>query len=200
MNQTTTTMRVGDHPVEDAFAPLHSPKQEIRTRAVLDRHAAAGNVELRSGEVQDWNTPTPERMMNTGKLRRALAPQRVSGLRIYIAGPMSFIPYFNFPAFDAAEKLLRSHGHDVFNPAEADRRRHGKDISLNNPTGDPEQAKREHGFSLREALLDDTHYICTTATAIAMLPGWERSYGADAEHRLAVALRHQVLYLGGFYA
>ena len=114
----------------------------------------------------------------------------------YLAGPMSGIANFNFPAFHAAAEHLRSLGHKVFNPAERDIERHGgTDISKDNHAGDPSLAAKVHGFSLREALADDTAYICKEANAIAMLPGWEKSNGARAEHALAVALGHSILYL-----
>jgi len=116
--------------------------------------------------------------------------------RTYLAGPMSGIPEFNFPAFNAAAARLREAGHTVFNPAERDIERHGGvDISKGNATGSQEHAAKEHGFSLREALADDTAWICKEATAIAMLPGWENSKGARAEWHLALALGHEVIYL-----
>ena len=109
---------------------------------------------------------------------------------------MTGYPNFNYPAFHAAAAHLRSQGHTVFSPAERDIERHnGVDISLTNPTGDPKLAAKQHGFSLREALADDTAFICKEATAIAMLPGWEKSNGARAEHALAVALGLEIIYL-----
>jgi hypothetical protein len=118
-------------------------------------------------------------------------------MKFYLAGPMTGIPNFNFPAFHAAAAILRAQGHEVFNPAERDIERHnGVDISFSNDKGDPEQAKRDFGFSLRDALAEDTAYICREADAIAMLPGWENSKGARAEHALALALGHSVIYLG----
>ena len=38
--------------------------------------------------------------------------------RIYLAGPMSGLPDFNYPAFHAAAAVLRAQGHYVENPAE----------------------------------------------------------------------------------
>jgi hypothetical protein len=108
---------------------------------------------------------------------------------------MSGIPEFNFPAFNAAAAALRAEGHFVFNPAERDNERHGVDISKGNPTGSQEQAAAEHGFSLRDALAEDTAFICKEADAIALLPGWERSPGANAEWALARALKHKFIYL-----
>lgn len=117
-------------------------------------------------------------------------------MKCYLAGPMSGIPNFNFPAFNSAAYTLRKQGYEVFNPAERDIERHGGvDISIGNETGDQALAVATHSFSLRDALADDTAYICKEANAIAMLPGWENSKGARAEHALAVALGHQVIYL-----
>lgn len=120
----------------------------------------------------------------------------MKSMHIYLAGPMTGIPHFNFPAFHAVAAGLRAHGHKVFNPAEKDIERHsGVDISAGNLTGDVAQAVTTHKFSLRDALGEDCEYICKTADAIALLPGWERSFGAVAEHALAVALKHTILYL-----
>ncbi len=114
-------------------------------------------------------------------------------LKIYVAGPMTGIPHFNFPLFNKVTGTLRELGHEVFNPAERDIERHGG-VDISNPSGDQNQAAKEHGFSLREALADDMEYICKTATAIMMLPGWEGSPGARAEHALAHCLKHKILY------
>ena len=116
-------------------------------------------------------------------------------MNIYLGGPMRGLPNFNFPAFYEAANKLRAEGHTVFNPAERDNDTHGVDISEGNTTGDEEQASNEHGFSLREALGDDTSYLCLHADCIALLPGWERSLGAKAELALAKALGHQEIYL-----
>ena len=112
--------------------------------------------------------------------------------RIYVAGPMQNIPEFNFPLFNAVANYYRANGHTVFNPAEKDIERHGgTNISAGNATGDINAAKKDHGFSLRQALAEDTNFICLEADTIVMLPGWEKSNGAQAEHRLAVALQSE---------
>jgi len=112
--------------------------------------------------------------------------------RVYVAGPMQGKPEFNFPTFNAVAWALREQGHIIFNPAERDiERHHGVDISKGNNEGSLDKVKSTHGFSLREALAEDTNFICLVANTIIMLPGWEKSNGAQAEHRLAVALQSE---------
>ncbi len=106
--------------------------------------------------------------------------------RFYVAGPMRGIPFFNFPLFHEVTKQLRARGHMVFNPAERDNERYGRDSS--NPTGDLHQAEREHGFNLRVALGEDLEFICKNATALVGLEGWWNSPGACAEVHTALAL------------
>jgi len=118
---------------------------------------------------------------------------------IYLAGPMQGYPQFNFPRFNAVARALRANGHKVFNPAEKDIDRHGGvDIAKDNKFGSLVQAKDEHKFSLRTALEDDLRFICKEADTIVLLPGWEKSNGAMAEHRTAVALMSEgmeIIYL-----
>lgn len=116
-------------------------------------------------------------------------------MRVYLAGPMSGIPHFNYPAFHAAAAELRAAGHEVFNPAEHDIETYGKDIS--NPDGSAEQAAAEHGFDRRAALKVDLSWICEHAEAIALLPGWEKSSGARAEWALASAIGLDLLLMDG---
>jgi hypothetical protein len=101
---------------------------------------------------------------------------------LYLAGPMTSIESYNFPAFDAAAKQLREAGHTVFNPAENDRE-NGFDA-----TGLKGHEAAEHGFDLRTALKQDLSWICDHAEGIALLEGWEKSRGAKAEVALADAL------------
>jgi hypothetical protein len=118
--------------------------------------------------------------------------------KIYLAGPMQDIPEFNFPRFNAVATALRQNGHEVFNPAEKDNERHGTNIAAGNDNGSVEAAKAEHGFCLRTALAADLEYICKHADTLILLPGWEKSQGAQAEWRTALALKSEgmeVIYL-----
>ena len=94
------------------------------------------------------------------------------GVKIYLAGPMTGLPEWNFPAFLEAADKLRSAGHEVMSPAEHDLQG-GFD-----PTGDG------HDFNLRVAFRWDLDQV-QSVDAIVVLPGWTRSKGARAE--IAVA-------------
>lgn len=130
-----------------------------------------------------------------GNRTTSQATHKTFPMIVYLAGPMQGISEFNFPLFHKAAAQLRSAGHTVFSPAEADIERHGADISRGNITGSVEQAAREHGFSRREALAIDLTWICKYAEAIALLPGWEHSGGARAEKAAGDALGLKIIYL-----
>jgi hypothetical protein len=89
------------------------------------------------------------------------------GLKIYLSGPMTGLPDYNYPAFHEAAKQLRAAGHEVYNPAE---------YAYDGPLDD---------FPIRQAFAEYARYITTEADAIALLSGWEWSHGAQAEYSLA---------------
>jgi Domain of unknown function (DUF4406) len=109
--------------------------------------------------------------------------------RIYVAGPMSGLPDFNRPAFNEAAEALRDGGWIVFNPAE-------NDINVFGSTEAADKAfLADRTAALRVMLGADLNWICSEADSIAMLPGWEKSLGARAEHATAVALGLEIIYL-----
>lgn len=114
-------------------------------------------------------------------------------MKIYLAGPMTGYKDFNFPAFMAGAKLLRELGHEVFNPAEHDIKLYGTEMNKSE-TGDVTEAEAK-GFDKRVAIKADLTYIIDEADAIALLPGWERSKGANAEFWTAQFLGLEVLQL-----
>lgn len=92
-------------------------------------------------------------------------------LRIYLAGPMSGIPDYNYPAFNAEAARLRALGHHVENPAEN--------------TAPPCNSWAGYmRIALRQML---------TCDAVALLPGFAESRGATIEHDLAKQLGMRVL-------
>jgi hypothetical protein len=105
--------------------------------------------------------------------------------RVYIAGPMSGLPQFNFPAFYAAAEALRACGYDVVSPAELDDAE-DKGAAMASKDGNPAHAARSWGdFLARDVkLLADGVVIQNTyepIDGIIFLPGWEKSKGAKLE-------------------
>jgi dienelactone hydrolase len=105
-------------------------------------------------------------------------------MKLYLAGPMSQKPFFNYPAFHAAEAELTDVGHEVFSPARMTEFDHGADYSTRYPTGDHAAAVCD-GFNFRRAMAWNLMAICNEVDAIALLPGYEQSKGTQVE--LAVA-------------
>jgi hypothetical protein len=116
---------------------------------------------------------------------------------VYVAGPMTGYPEFNFPAFNTVAARLRGEGWIVYNPAEKESEK-GLDDEARK-TGDAKLAI-ENGFDFREVYMWDINKVINS-DAIYMLPGWENSPGACGEHAVAVAMRrhypdYQIIYEG----
>jgi hypothetical protein len=90
--------------------------------------------------------------------------------RLYLCGPMTGLPQLNFPAFNAEAERLRALGYDVINPAEL----------------------AEPGTPWAQCMRTDIRMLLM-CDAIAMLPGWERSRGANLEWLIATELGMPVL-------
>ena len=87
-------------------------------------------------------------------------------MKIYIAGPMTGLPEFNYPLFNAVAKRLRELGYEVLNPAE-----------------NPEPACGTWAGYMRMALVQ-----LVQCDLIVLLPGWTESRGATLERAIAQAL------------
>lgn len=118
--------------------------------------------------------------------------------KIYIAGPMTTIPFFNFPSFDRWRGRYEEIGYEVFSPADHDRELLGKSLSwtpsVEDSTANWKSWNIPDAPSLRRMLGDDLAWIAAEATHMFMLKGWENSRGAKAEHALAVALDLTIIY------
>lgn len=102
---------------------------------------------------------------------------------IYIAGPMSGIPYFNFLAFDEAKAFLTLQGWNVISPADLDRELHGFEaLTLPSST---DWTVLPKNLKLTRIMTYDALAVINDADAIYMLRGWEKSKGARAEKALA---------------
>lgn len=83
--------------------------------------------------------------------------------RIYLSGPMTGYPEFNFPAFHAAAEVLRAKGIEVHSPADI------ADTSM----------AYEYYMKLDVQMVIDSD-------AIVLLDGWEASPGANFELLVAI--------------
>ena len=106
-----------------------------------------------------------------------MIPQRK---KLYIAGPMTGIPQFNFPAFDVAAASLRSYGYLVVSPVELDDPS-SRAAALSNETGDPEQYNADTGETWGDLLARDVKMIADEVSGVVALEGWEESRGARLE-------------------
>ena len=94
-------------------------------------------------------------------------------LRLYLAGPMTGLPDLNRPAFHAAAAELRAAGYEVVNPAELDE---------SEPITDPDGPGAWERYMRR-----DIPHLCK-CDAVALLPGWTESQGAQLESLIANGL------------
>ena len=94
---------------------------------------------------------------------------------LYVAGPMTGYPDFNYPAFNDAAASLRARGFNVLNPVDAEQ---------HNPTPGTPQA---WDWYMRHALR-----MVLESSGVALLDGWRDSRGAVLEVTVAKALRLDV--------
>lgn len=95
--------------------------------------------------------------------------------RVYIAGPMTGLPEFNFPAFNTMAATMRAEGWHVENPAE-----HG----------------HVEGAEWADYLRHDIGRL-GTCEAVLLLPGWSKSLGAMLERHIAEQLGLRVMLAEG---
>lgn len=96
--------------------------------------------------------------------------------KLYIAGPMSGLPEFNYPAFHAAEAQLQAAGYETLNPA-------------TNAKPDPETWEGYMRAAIGQVIQAD---------GIAFLPGAAGSRGARIEMKLGWDLSLDVRPLHGW--
>jgi nucleoside 2-deoxyribosyltransferase len=96
-------------------------------------------------------------------------------MKLYIAGPMSGYPEFNFPMFREAAKHLREEGYEVVSPQEMDEELDGFD-------GTGEHPNPDHKIYMARDLPR-----VVECDGIYLLPGWSQSKGALAELFTAIA-------------
>ena len=98
----------------------------------------------------------------------------------YIAGPMTGIAEFNFPAFDQAADRLDVLGYEYISPADMDRD-DGFDATV--CTGFEQLTDKQ-----RQRFARNDIGALLKVDAVVLLPGWEGSTGAQNEVRIAKML------------
>lgn len=101
---------------------------------------------------------------------------------VYLAGPMSGIPHFNYPLFDEVTGYLREMGFEVISPAENNR---ALFPGVEQEPGFEEGKGEDAGSERRTAVMKDDFHSVLVSDAIALLPGWEASSGATEERTMA---------------
>lgn len=99
-------------------------------------------------------------------------------MKLYLAGPMSGLPGYNFAEFNRVAALLRRDGHEVFDPAEIDLL---CGVQPDLPLDHPDQPQ---DWSVATALENDVQAIFDSV-GIVLLPGWRKSFGACLERAVA---------------
>lgn len=102
-------------------------------------------------------------------------PMTIPGNRVYLAGPMTGIADHNFPAFNAAADRLRGFGLEVVNPAD-----HGV----------------VDGMGWADYMRWDLVKLAG-CHSVYVLPGWEKSKGANLEVAIAQVLGMLVFTVEG---
>jgi hypothetical protein len=145
-----------------------SPEMHARMDAFAERWKDAASTVI--------TAPPTETVMEIGLPEpiEDLPSDSIEPEVVYVAGPMRGRPENGFPAFDRASAFLRDKGYFVTSPAEMD---------------------REHGWfaaddknrSTRTAVATEAKEVCW-AQKIALLPGWEDSFGAKSEVAIALSI------------
>lgn len=100
-------------------------------------------------------------------------------MKFYLAGPMTGIPQFNFPAFYAAASNLRACGIDIVSPAELDDAE-DSGSAMRSKDGAPGTGN-SNGKTWADFLARDVKLIADQVQGIIYLPGWQKSRGARLE-------------------
>lgn len=106
---------------------------------------------------------------------------------VYIAGPMTGLPSFGYPAFHEAGKLLAEHGFRVYSGAHRAHPWEDRAIAIDPPQPGEE---KPHSYYMREAIK-----LLVKCDLIYLLDGWENSAGARLELQVAKAIGLKVLQL-----
>jgi len=92
---------------------------------------------------------------------------------LYLAGPMRGYEELNIPLFKKVAKDLRTQGYTIFNPGD----------------------ENDTHLSFEECMRKDLDAVVNRCKAIALLPGWRNSIGANAEVLSALVCGKKIYYV-----
>jgi hypothetical protein len=105
---------------------------------------------------------------------------------LYIAGPMTGYPQFNFPAFAEAAATLRSQGLTIISPAEEDEQHGVAQVAITSTDGKLDANGKIAGQTWGDLLSRDVKIVADLVDGVAVLKNWERSKGAKLEVTVAL--------------
>jgi len=111
----------------------------------------------------------------------------------YLAGPMTYYPQFNYPAFFKAAGLLRGNGYEIISPAEQDDAETLKEIMASD-----DGMLNRNLPSWGEFLSHDVKLVADQVDGIICLDNWWESRGACVEAFIAT-LCGKPVYKYDFY-
>ena len=112
-------------------------------------------------------------------------------MKLYLAGKMRGIRYYNFPAFEEWTRRLRHAGYTVLSPAEMDIEAGNDPIKLPH---DHNWDEAPEGFDW-DACIERDNKAIKECDAVVLIPGWETSTGAWFEIFFAWYLGKEVRLL-----
>jgi hypothetical protein len=119
----------------------------------------------------------------------------------YLAGPMSNIPQFNYPAFYRIAGKLREMGFEIRSPAEMDTPAE-QEAAMASPDGNVANFTSKSGSTWGDILAKDVKLISDVVDGIIAMPTWYKSKGARLEIFVAHLCKKPVWIfdeLSGFY-
>lgn len=100
-------------------------------------------------------------------------------MRLYLAGPMTGIPKFNFPRFIEVATKLRAAGHTIVSPNELDSEA-VREAAMASPDGSM-SGGMVAGETWGQILARDVRIVADQCDGVVLLEGWEHSRGACLE-------------------
>jgi Domain of unknown function (DUF4406) len=107
----------------------------------------------------------------------------------YLAGPMTGIPKFNFPAFIGAAAKLREAGYTIISPAELD-----SPEMFERAMASPDGAPGSGSINFEtwgDFLARDVKLVADSCHGIILLPDWWKSRGARLEAYVGLLCGHE---------